>query len=56
MGDAIDALTNTHPSLKTKQTAYDSGLKYVDTKATNPKVKAAIKLAQQVKFKTNDKK
>jgi hypothetical protein len=56
MGDAIDALTTVHPTLKTKQTAYDAGLKYVDNKATNPKVKAALKLAQQVKFKNNEKK
>ena len=54
--DALDALTNTHPSLKTKQTAYDSGLNYVDNKVTNPKVKAALKVAKEVKFKTKEKK
>jgi hypothetical protein len=52
--DVIDTAINPH--IKTKQDAWDTGITIADSKATNPKVKSALKLAKNVKFKTKDKK
>jgi hypothetical protein len=45
--DILDAFQE--PTIKTQQDAYDSGIKIVDSRSSNPKVKAMLNLAKDVK-------
>jgi hypothetical protein len=47
--DIFDAVDN--PTIKTKQDAWDNGIKIAEGKVKHPKAKAALGLAKNVKFK-----
>ena len=51
--DIMDAVQS--PTVTTKQKAWDEGVKIASGKATHPKVKKALVLAKDVKFKTKSK-
>jgi hypothetical protein len=53
VSDIMEAVNN--PTIKTKQNAWDEGIKIAEGKATHPKVKTALKVAKVVKIGSGGK-